>query len=54
MLVGCELFAVCTVHSQVVELGDIVYVDDGLISLKVTDKTDRTLQTGIVLTLFSL
>ena len=33
-------------YTQVLERGDIVYVDDGLISLKVIEKTVTTLTTS--------
>ena len=34
--------------SQTLNRGDLVYVDDGLISLKVTEKTDKTLITSLL------
>ena len=34
--------------SQTLNRGDLVYVDDGLISLKVTEKTDNTLITSLL------
>ena len=35
---------------QTLNRGDLVYVDDGLISLKVTEKTDKTLITSLLAT----
>ena len=36
--------------SQTLNRGDLVYVDDGLISLKVTKKTNKTLKTSLLAT----
>ena len=43
------VYSLCTnFFSQTLNRGDLVYVDDGLISLKVTEKTDKTLITSLL------